>query len=115
VLSAVEGYMSNPKASSCTDHNLMKTLRQHDEKTGLVYLEELPENAVFSLNRGRIFRKGTQLRKRFKCLDLDNRRYYLISPMAEVELIPEQTDAEIPEKSSPPKQKRKAFQFRLFG
>jgi hypothetical protein len=37
VLSAVEGYMSNPKASSCTDHNLMKTLRQHDEKTGVLY------------------------------------------------------------------------------
>lgn len=115
VRGAVEGYMSNPKASSCTDHNMMKALRQYDAKTDLLTLEDLPEKTVFSLNRGRLFRKGPQLRKRFKCLDLQNRRYYLISPLAEVEIIPEQRAAPVVEKAAPVKQKRKPFQFRLFG
>lgn len=115
VRNAVEGYMSNPKASSCTDLNLMKTLREYDDKSNLLFLEDLPENAVFALNRGRIFRKGPQLRKRFKCLDLNNRRHYLISPLAEVELIPNQNQNIPAEKTAPAKPKRKSRQFRLFG
>ena len=81
------------------------------KKGSHVLLEDVPDNAIFTINRGRIFRKGPQLRKRFKCLDLNNHRHYLISPIAEVELVPEQLVA--PQRKE--KSKNKGIQLGLFG
>ncbi len=46
-------------------------------------LEELPERSLFRFNE-RIFVKGPQLRKRYKCHCLNDRRTYFIDPLAEV-------------------------------
>lgn len=110
VCDALVQYMANPKASSCSDQNLSKVLRSYDAPSNAVLLEDIPENAVFTLNRNRVFRKGPQLRTRFKCLDLNNRRYYLVSSMAEVELIPDPQSGRKERK----KQSNKG-QLRLFG
>jgi SprT protein len=86
VKTVVVNYMNNPAASSCSDLQLTKALRHYDSKQ-VLYLEDIPEDTIFSLNRKRTFIKGQKLRKRFKCKDLGNNRYYLISPIAEVEVV----------------------------
>lgn len=82
----LERYLQSPSASSCADHGLSKALRDYDEHPTTL-LEELPENACFSLNGQRLFFKGQKLRKRYRCLDAQNKRMYLISAIAEVQLV----------------------------
>jgi hypothetical protein len=86
VLIVIKSYLSNPAASSCSDENLTRSLRRFDAKP-VTYLEELSSNAVFRLQTGRVFRKGQQKRKHFLCTELTTNKLYLISPLAEVELI----------------------------
>jgi SprT protein len=82
VLKALEHHLYDAPASSCTDKDLMRVLRKYD-KDPRPMLEEIPERAVFRFNE-RIFVKGPQLRKRYKCHCLNDRRIYLIDPLAEV-------------------------------
>jgi SprT protein len=88
VLHDVRSYMNNPAASSCVDEGLMRTLRQFDSEHTLV-LEDLPEHALFRLKTGRIFRKGEQRRKYFRCEELISQKHYLVNPLAEVEPVSE--------------------------
>jgi SprT protein len=87
VFSALRRYLQNPAASSCTDVQLLRTLKLHDQDSRTVFLEYLPENSVFLFNNHRLFRKGPRLRKRFKCTEVLTGHTYLFSPLAEVELF----------------------------
>lgn len=82
LLHALEHHLFDAPASSCTDHDLMRVLRKYDRDPQPM-LEEIPERAVFRFN-DRIFVKGPQLRKRYKCHCLNDRRIYLIDPLAQV-------------------------------
>jgi hypothetical protein len=82
VLHALEHHLFDAPASSCTDHRLMRVLRNYDRDPRPM-LEELPERSVFRFN-DRIYVKGPQLRKRYKCHCLNDRRVYFIDPLAEV-------------------------------
>jgi SprT protein len=86
---ALVSYMQNPAASSCSDLTLLKELNKFDRVPG-VFLDEIPNETVFNLNN-RLFRKGEKLRKRYKCLELTTKRYYLISPMAEISVVTGET------------------------
>lgn len=77
-------HLDDAPSSSCTDHGLMRVLRRYDREPR-PFLEELEDNTVFRFN-GKIFVKGRQMRKRFRCRCLNNRRIYLIDPTAEVHL-----------------------------
>ena len=77
-------HLDDAPSSSCTDHALMRVLRRYD-RSPRPFLEELEENTVFRFNE-KLFVKGRQLRKRFRCRCLNNRRIYLIDPTAEVHL-----------------------------
>jgi hypothetical protein len=95
---AISRYMNNPSASSCSDINLMRALKKYDtdKKQNIFHLEDLPEQSVFSLlgeAEAKRFRKGEQLRKRFRCTEIDSHHEYHISPIAEVELIEMPTSA----------------------
>jgi len=81
---AITGYLNNPSASSCTDLKLSRALKKYDSVMDHSRLEELPHNTVFTIKDGRRFKKGEQLRKRFRCECLDNGNIYLFSPLAEV-------------------------------
>ncbi|PST84529.1 sprT domain-containing protein [Pedobacter yulinensis] len=82
---AIDRYLSNPAAASCTDLHLARALKKYDRKNeNQVHLEQLPLHAVFSIKDGRRFRKGEQIRKRFRCLCLDNGQMYLFNALAEV-------------------------------
>ncbi|MFN3875165.1 MAG: SprT-like domain-containing protein [Flavobacteriales bacterium] len=85
VLLALTLHLGRPPASSCADPRLMRALRRYDLAPGPV-LEQLPEKAVFRF-RGAIYVKGPQLRKRFRCLCLSDRRSFLIDPLIEVGII----------------------------
>ncbi|QJD96466.1 SprT family zinc-dependent metalloprotease [Mucilaginibacter robiniae] len=85
---AITAYLNNPGASSCSDLNLYRTLRAYDVvKESVTTVEKLPLNVLFKLKDGRVFRKGEQLRKRFRCTEVSTKRIYLFSPVAEVEWI----------------------------
>lgn len=77
-------YLDNPAASSCTDLSLARALRKYDVTLATTRVEELPLHAVFVLKDGRKFKKGERIRKRYRCVSLDNGNTYLFNPLAEV-------------------------------
>jgi hypothetical protein len=84
ILSALRRYIESPSAASCTDHNLLRALRMHDNDNGYIHLEKLPEGTAFMLKGGRRFIKGELLKKRYKCTEIETGILYRISPLAEV-------------------------------
>ncbi|MGL5891385.1 MAG: SprT-like domain-containing protein, partial [Bacteroidia bacterium] len=94
VREAIVSYMQNPAATSCSDLYLMRVLRRYDDAQAVyVHLETLPDDSFFLYN-GRRFKKGMKRRTRFLCTEMDTRRHYLFSPLADVE--PEKREAEQP-------------------
>ncbi len=80
--------VSNPAASSCADDVLLRTLKNYDVKAeGLQLIEELPEGAHFKTSDGRTFQRGERLRKRFKCMEVATKKFYLFSPVYEVQMV----------------------------
>lgn len=77
-------YLNNPAASSCTDLTLARTLKKYDKITPSLHVEQLPQSTVFKLADGRKFEKGERIRKRYRCVCLDNGKVYLFNPLAEV-------------------------------
>lgn len=88
VVHALNFYLKNPAASSCANPRLLKALRQFDINYGKeknFHLEEIPENALFTLTgSSKLLRKGKKLRKRYLCAEINSKRKYLVSPVAEV-------------------------------
>jgi len=80
---ALNNYLKNAKASSCSDDRLYRVLRRYDRKVGM-HLEELKTGAIFKLN-GKIFVKGKKLRSRFECDELSSQKKYRVLGLAEVE------------------------------
>jgi hypothetical protein len=79
--------LANTKASSCSDTQLSRVLRQFDDRPeGELSLEELPKNATFAL-QGKHFRKGDLRRTRYLCEELASRRNFLIHALATVQHI----------------------------
>lgn len=95
---ALKKYMHNPAASSCSDTNLLRTLKKYDPQQNTTLLEELPVGTTFQYNKDRFFIKGDQIRKRFKCMELKGNRIYLFNPLTEVTIL--QLPAKKEEKSS---------------
>ncbi|GGC19895.1 metallopeptidase [Parapedobacter defluvii] len=88
VEAALIRYLANPAASSCTDLGLFRVLKRYDiQSNGIQVVEQLPENAIFSLKNGRVFQKKEKIRKRYRCIELTTRRIYLFSPVAEVTVL----------------------------
>ncbi len=85
----LEKEMENLRSSSRANENLVIALKKYDEPDGSVFIESLPFDAIFTLPAGRTFRKQQKLRKRYRCICLDNGRIYLFSPLARV--VPEST------------------------
>ena len=72
-------------ASSCSDEKLMRVLRKYDlNGNGMVMVEQLGEGKVFDAGKGKLFKKGKKLRKRYQCVEIATGRLYLFSPIYEV-------------------------------
>jgi SprT protein len=85
ILTELVPFFKHPPASSSGAHPLARVLRRYDENSEkIITLEEIPSGAQFKLSDGRIFVKELKQRTRFKCFCLNNKRYYLVSPVVEV-------------------------------
>ncbi len=79
--------LHNPTATTCADAALLKVLKGYDEGTNhLVFVESIPEGALFKTHDGKIFKKGDKLRKRFRCEEVKTGKIYLFSPVYEARL-----------------------------
>lgn len=78
--------IQQPTSSVCYDPHLFRILKKR-KKHDVIFLSDIPTHSIFTLENGEIYRKGEKLRKRFKCLNLQNKKYYLISEHAEVKII----------------------------
>ena len=84
LLPALATHLKSPKASSSADARLDRELSRYDETVRGVFVEELPEGALFAYREKRIFKKGSKRRKRYECLELETKRNYLFQPNARV-------------------------------
>jgi SprT protein len=80
--------LQNPAASTCAEDGLLRVLRKYDATESRHRLvEEIAPNALFRTSDGRIFQRGIQLRKRYKCQEVKTGKIYLFSPVYEVEIM----------------------------
>ncbi|MEJ2593540.1 MAG: SprT-like domain-containing protein [bacterium] len=85
--SALRRSLNNAKASSTGDLALSRVLARYDKPSDHLHLEDLGQNQVFMTTNGRRFRKGERIRTRIKCLNLDNKRYYLFHPLTRIKPV----------------------------
>ncbi len=86
VTAALEAYLQNPAASSCSDATLYLALRAFDAPSGkenLALVASLPDGACFKTADGRRFRRIKKLRTRIQCQEVQTGRMYLFSGLAE--------------------------------
>jgi len=76
--------IQNSKAASTSDLKLSRILKKYDDENGFLTLEDLKENSVFFIEGGRKFKKGQKQRTRYKCQNLDNKRFYLVHALTAV-------------------------------
>ena len=85
---AINGYMNNPAASSCSDIHLMRVLARYDKRDERwKFLEEIALNTPFRIRSGRVFIKGELLNKNFCCTCMKSKHKYVINPLTEVQPI----------------------------
>jgi SprT protein len=89
ILLALQKYLLNPAASSCSDSNLLRVLKRYDEahtNGHLVFVEKIPNKTIFKYNGGKLFEKGERIRTRYRCTEVDSGTTYLFHALTEVEL-----------------------------
>jgi SprT protein len=80
--------LRNPAASSCAEAHLTRVLANYDERKPNVFLlEQLPPHTLFATKDGRQFTKGSKLRKRYRCQEVQTGAIYLFSPVYEVMIV----------------------------
>lgn len=86
VLNALKNYLRNPKASSCTDIELLKALGEHDENNHLLFLSDVGRGDTFRFNK-KYYIKESSIRTRAICKELKSGKKYYISEGAQVEVF----------------------------
>ena len=84
IAQALNTYLKNPAASSCSDETLYLALRKFDapkENTGLV--AHFPDGSHFKTADGRQFMRIKKLRTRIQCQEIATGKMYLFSAVAE--------------------------------
>ncbi|PKP51318.1 MAG: sprT domain-containing protein [Bacteroidetes bacterium HGW-Bacteroidetes-1] len=81
-------HLLDAKAANGSDLDLKRILQKYNHKQNLTAtsVESLSENSYFKLPDGRVFQRLELRRKRYKCLCMNNKRLYLFSPLAMVEV-----------------------------
>ncbi len=76
--------LHNLPASSCSDINLTRVLKNYDRKDNTILVEDLEEGDQFKTSDGKLFKRGKQIRKRIECKEISSGKMYLFSPVYEV-------------------------------
>jgi hypothetical protein len=74
-------------ASSCSDVNLTRVLKNYDTGDKNVLVEDIHPGGHFKTADGKLFIRGRQIRKRIECAELRTGKLYLFSPVYEVEPV----------------------------
>jgi SprT protein len=74
-------------ASSCSDINLTRMLKNYDIRNKSILVEDIPVGALFKTEDGKVFKRGRQIRKRIECPEIRTGKLYLFSPVYEVEPV----------------------------
>ncbi len=87
LLAALRGHMADPRASTFSDPELVRVLRQYDpHATAQTFLGDIPEGSIFGM-RGRWFKKGETKRTRALCQEIKSKRRYFVPLDAAVENV----------------------------
>ena len=85
ILSCLSSHIINPFASSNSDTELVLILRKYDDENHH-NISQIDFGEKFNFS-GKIFVKVEKLRKRFKCLNTQNQRYYLFNPTTKIKIL----------------------------
>jgi hypothetical protein len=86
LLKAIHNYLQNPKASSCTDINLLKALGEFDNKEqNVLFLSDVAIGVTFKFNK-KYYVKESTLRTRAICQEVKSGRKFYIPEAAQVEV-----------------------------
>ncbi len=85
LLPHLNNHILSPGASSCSDPGLRAALRS-DNNSNEIELNSLKEGTLFALGN-HIFKKGELQRTRYRCLNMRNKRYYLVNKHAPVLIV----------------------------
>jgi len=86
VLDALSNYLKNPKASSCSDIELIKCLSLYDANNQFQFLSDVKLTETFRFNE-RVFIKEKVNRTRALCKEIRTNKKYYISQAALVERL----------------------------
>jgi len=86
VLEALSNYLKNPKASSCSDIELIKCLSLYDANNKFQFLSDVRLAETFRFN-DRVFIKEKVNRTRALCKEVRTNKKYYISQAALVERL----------------------------
>jgi SprT protein len=85
IANELKATLHNPGASTCSEENLQRILKNYDRRrAGVKLVEDLNEGQHFRIPGGRSFVRGQKLRKRIKCFELPGMQPFLFSPVYEV-------------------------------
>jgi SprT protein len=88
ILHMLKASLHDLPASSCSDEKLMRVLKKYDlNGNGLVLVEQIGEGKLFDAGKGKMFRKGKKLRKRYQCVEVSTGKLYLFSAIYEVKAV----------------------------
>jgi len=88
ILIPLRRYMTNPSATTTSDKNLTKALHSYNAIQTGIPLDQVPFNAAFSIETGRVFMKKELQRTRYRCLCMKTGKTYLVHASAQVTLLP---------------------------
>ena len=89
LISSLLEYVKNPKATTAGDGDLYLKLAKFDtlKSEAIKYVFELEKGTVFALNNGQQFKLQEKRRTRYKCINILNKKSYLIHKNAEVTIV----------------------------
>ncbi len=85
VIVPLHDYISNPKASSCSDADLLRALGEHDEHKH-AFLSDIKIGESFRFNK-KYYVKESTVRTRAVCKDLTSNKKYYIPLAAQVDVV----------------------------
>jgi len=85
VIFPLYNYIGNPKATSCSDVDLLRALGEHDEHQ-LAFLSDVKLTETFRFNK-KVFRKDGVVRTRALCTELRSKKQYYIPLAAQIEIM----------------------------
>ena len=89
IKNALQKSILNPAATANGETELLLVLRKYEEvkKEGYHTIAELPVNAIFQTEKGKLFRKGIKRRVRYECIEVRTNLRYSFSAITVVKWI----------------------------